>query len=376
MRWWYTIRDAILGRGYRWVVKPIFFRFDPERVHNALVNTGARIGRTAVGRGLIRLGFFYHHPMLVTTIAGMKLSSPLGLAAGFDKEAVLSDIVPELGFGFITVGSITGTPGPGNPKPRLWRLPKSRGLVVHLGLNSSGAENVGARLLRHASRIPRGISIARANIPGTDAIEEGIADYVRAARALQQCGAYWEVNISCPNTTGGEPFTVPENLDRLLTALRPFLDPKPVFIKVPSNQSFDSYDQIIAIAQRHGVTGWVCTNLLKDRTNPNIVDADVPPRGGISGQPLRLTADDVIQHFYQATVGQMPIIGVGGVFTATDAYRKIRLGASAIQLITGMIYHGPSVVSEIQRGLVQLLQQDGFSHISEAVGVDAKLARP
>lgn len=369
---WFAIRDWILGHGYRFVVKPIYFRFDPEQVHHALTQAGVRLSRTKIGRGITHAAFYYQHPILKTTVAGMSLRSPIGLAAGFDKEGVLTDILPELGFGFATVGSVTGSPCPGNPKPRLWRLPKSKALLVHLGLNSSGGETIGQRLVRQPSRIPRGISIARANISSTDSIAAGIADYVLAAKQMQNCGAYWEINISCPNTTGGEPFVLPEHLTQLLTALQPYISNQPSFIKVPSNLTHLEYDALIRVAHDHHITGWICTNLLKDHHSQYIVDANVPPKGGISGKVLQATADDVLRYMYQQTQGRMPIIGVGGVFTAEDAYKKIRHGATAIQLITGMIYRGPSVLSEIQRGLVRLLRRDGFTSIEQAVGVDAK----
>lgn len=364
-------RDAVLGGVYRWLVRPLLFRFDAEAVHERVSALGAVLGRSTVTRGLTRAMFGYDHPSLQTTVAGIALTNPIGLSAGFDKEGKLLDILPDVGFGFVEIGSVTGTPSPGNPKPRLWRLPQSQSLVVNYGLNSSGSAAVAERLAGRRGRTPLAVSIAKANIPACDGVAEGIADFVTAGRNLCGVGDIRVINISCPNTTDGGPFTDPTNLDRLLFALDPLLNDLPVFIKLPVDLPLGQLDELLAAAQAHRVTGFICANLSKDRRRTVIRESAVPLRGGLSGKPIEQLANNVLAHVYRRTGGRRPLIGVGGVFTADDAYRKIRLGASLVGLITGMIFRGPSVVSEIKRGLVALLERDGLTSIGQAVGIDA-----
>lgn len=365
-------RDAIIGWLYRHVLKPIFFTVDPEQMHDRMTHVGARLGRLSITRAMTRMMFGFQHPMLHTKVAGMNFTNPVGLSAGFDKEGKLIDILPLVGFGFMEIGSITGSPCAGNPKPRLWRLKKSRGLVVHYGLNSSGSANIGGRLAGKKTSIPLFVSIAKANHPDFDSEEAGIADYVRAATNLQGVGQVRVINISCPNTTGGEPFFDPARLDRLLGSLSEMIHATPTFIKLPVDGTDAEFDGIIETSQRHGITGFICTNLTKRRDGGQIRDLEIPPKGGISGKVVEADSNRVLRYVFKKTEGKMPLIGVGGIFTAEDAYKKIRLGASLVSLITGMIFEGPQVIGEINRGLVRLLQRDGFSSIAEAVGVDCK----
>lgn len=363
-------RDAILGSGYRQVVKPLAFRFDAELVHDRISGLGQMLGRWPLTRQLTRAMFDYDHPLLRTTLAGVALKNPIGLSAGFDKEGRLSDIMPAVGFGFMEIGSITGSPSPGNPKPRLWRLPKSQAIVVHFGLNSSGSQAVADRLRHREFRLPVAVSIAKANLPTMDTVTEGIGDYLQAATNLCQIGQWLVINISCPNTSGGEPFADPKNLDALLAALEPVVRHRPVFIKLPVDLPWAQLDGLIAVAERHEVTGFTCTNLAKDRDPGLITDAVVPSQGSISGKVMEARSNEVLAQVYRRTAGRRPLVGVGGIFTAADAYRKIRLGASAVQLITGLIYRGPSAISDIKRGLVRLLQRDGLSSLQAAIGLD------
>ncbi len=363
-------RNWLLSFGYRRLLKPLFFRVDPERVHDRLTAVGHWLGAHAATRAATRIAFDLKHPVLEQTLAGIHFSNPVGLSAGFDKEGLLTQIMPAVGYGFMEVGSVTGQPCPGNAKPRLWRLPKSRSLVVYYGLKSQGSAAVAMRLRTLRFGFPVGISIAKANLTVTDSIEAGIEDYVRAARDLAGVGDYLTINISCPNTSGGEPFADPRNLERLLLALAPFVKQKPTFIKLPADIKTEEIDAIIAVADRFPITGFVCTNLTRDRRNPKILDSDVPPRGGLSGKIVEEQSNRILRHVRQRVGQRYILIGSGGVFTAEDAYRKIRLGASLIQMITGMIFRGPSVVSEINLNLVGLLKRDGFRSVTEAVGAD------
>lgn len=377
---WWKIRNKVVHWIYKNILKKIFFKMDPEKIHDRMIIMGRRLGRYSLGRWLTRMMFFSADPSLCQRLAGRDFVSPIGLAAGFDKNAELVEILPHLGFGFAELGSVTGEPCPGNPKPRLWRLKKSEALVVYYGLKNDGAEVIsrrmeqslyGARKSRYGKSFVYGLSIAKTNCQQTVECEAGVADYAKAYRVLQDQADYITVNISCPNAFGGQPFTDKKSLDRLLSELDQFYAAKrPVFVKLSPDLSRQEIDDILHVAAMHRVDGFVCTNLTKNRKNQLIREEVVPETGGISGRVVQGLSDDLIAHVYRATGGKKIIIGVGGVFSADDAYRKIRLGANLVQLITGMIFEGPSLISEINLGLVERLRKDGFAHIGEAVGVD------
>lgn len=356
---------------YRHALKPILFQFDPEFVHDRFTAIGQLLGGSTPLRAATRALSTYEHPMLHTTVAGMHFANPIGLAAGFDKNAHLTDILPAVGFGFAELGSITGKPCPGNPRPRLWRLPQSEALVVYYGLKNDGADAVAARLRGRSFAFPVGISAAKTNDRETCDTDTAVADYTHVVRTFADIGDYFTINISCPNTYGGEPFTDPARLDALLTSVDAVAQ-KPVFLKLAVDLSPAQVDAILTACESHRIAGLVCSNLTKNRANHRIKDAHVPEKGGISGRAVQQLADEQLRYIAKHTQQKYVLIGVGGVFTAEDAYRKIRLGASLVQLITGMIFRGPQAIGQINRGLVQLLQRDGFSSVSEAVGADVR----
>jgi dihydroorotate dehydrogenase subfamily 2 len=358
----------IISLLYRRTLKPLFFAFDAEDMHDRFTNIGALLGSTPLGRMATRIAFRYQHPALRTIVAGIRFENPVGLAAGFDKNARLTNILPDVGFGFEEVGSITGKPCAGNPRPRLWRIPSAEALRVYYGLVNDGADAISARMRGAVFRFPIGISAAKTNSPLTVEPEAAIADYCHVVEQFRGIGDYLTVNISCPNAFGGQPFTDPNLLERLLTRVDQLADlpdgkaGKPVFLKLSPDLSEQQLDALLDVSARHRVDGFVCTNLTKD-----------DQRGGISGKPVRHRSDAQIEHVYRKTNGQKAIIGVGGIFSAEDAYRKIRKGASLVQLITGMIYQGPQLIGDINRGLVRLLKRDGFTAISQAVGADVSM---
>lgn len=364
-------RNAIIHFFYRHVLKRVFFRFDPEVVHDRMMAVGKRLGQIRLLNKLTAIALCYQHPALEQTVAGLHFKNPLGLSAGFDKNAELTAILPAVGFGFAELGSITGEPCAGNAKPRLWRLKKSQGLLVYYGLKNDGSEEISRRLTGKKFSIPMGISVAKTNCEGTVDTDAGIQDYVKAYRAFANIATYFTINISCPNAFGGQPFTDQERLSKLLAAIDAVRSPQPIFLKLSPDLTRPEIDAIIEVARRYHITGFICTNLTKNRRNEKIADANLPEHGGMSGKIVAHLADDLISYIYQKTKREFIIIGCGGVFTAADAYQKIRKGSSLIQLITGMIFEGPQVISEINRGLVELLKKDGYKNISEAVGVDA-----
>ncbi|OGY21185.1 MAG: dihydroorotate dehydrogenase (quinone) [Candidatus Woykebacteria bacterium GWB1_45_5] len=355
---------------YKAVFRPIFFRVDPETIHDQMIQSGRFFGSSLLTRKFIAFLFSYSHKCLEQRILGIKFSNPIGLAAGFDKDGVLTDILPSVGFGFAEVGSITGEPCEGNPRPRLWRLTKSKGLVVYYGLKNAGCERIAQRLKKKTFKIPIGINVAKTNSPKTVEIAGGINDYVKAYKKVADIGNYFAINISCPNAYGGQPFTDSKSLDALLDEIDKIPTKKPIFIKISPDLRREEIDQIIKVSREHHVNGFVCTNLTEDRKDMKLVDKSVPKIGGISGKPVENLANDLISYVYQKTKGEFVIIGCGGIFSARDAYKKIKLGASLAQLITGMVFEGPQVISEINQGLVSLLRKDGFENISEAVGID------
>lgn len=362
-----------LSRGvevaYYHLLKPLLFLRDPEAVHDVFTRVGIMLASLPVAQRLIRGTFRYDDDILVTTVAGIHFQNPIGLAAGFDKNARLTDILPDVGFGFGELGSITGRPCAGNSGTRLWRLPKSRGLVVYYGLKNDGADSIANRMRRAQFRFPIGISAAKTNSKETIDTNVAIDDYAYVVASFRGIGDYYTINISCPNAFGGEPFTDPTRLDALLTRIDALAD-KPVFLKLAVDLSHTELDAIIAVCDAHRIAGFVCSNLTKLRKNEKIVERSVPEKGGISGLPVQKLSDEQVRYVYQKTKGKYAIMGVGGVFTGEDAYRKIRLGASLVQLITGMIYRGPQAIGQINAELAALLRRDGFKNVSDAVGVD------
>ncbi|MFA6522600.1 MAG: quinone-dependent dihydroorotate dehydrogenase [Patescibacteria group bacterium] len=357
----FRIRNVIGLLGYRILAKPIFFRFDPEVIHDFFTSVGEFLGSHPVTRALTRGFFDYSHSALTQSIGNITFKNPVGLAAGFDKNARLMRILPAVGFGFSEVGTVTGLPCAGNAKPRLWRHAGEQSLRVYYGLKNDGCDVIANRMAGRIVGIPVGVSIGKTNDVCTVETGAGIADYLKAYRAFEFIGDYITLNISCPNAFGGEPFTDAARLDALLTAIDPIKFNKPHFLKMSPDLSHEELDAIIAVATRHGITGFISTNLTKKHDHG---------QGGISGAPIREVSNAQIKYIYEKTNGQCVIIGCGGIFSAADAYEKIKNGASLLELITGMIYEGPSVISEINRGLVELLEADGYTNISQAVGAN------
>jgi len=345
---------------------------NPETTHDMVSFTGKVLGTNFLTRKLLKLNFAYKNKILNQKILGINFKNPIGLSAGFDKDAELTNTIPNVGFGFQTIGSITGEKCEGNPKPRLWRLKKSKGLVVYYGLKNIGCEKVLKRLKNKKFSIPIGVSVAKTNCKKTANTQDGIKDYVKAFKTLKDIGSYNEINISCPNAYGGEPFTDPKKLDALLSEIDKIKTKKPTFIKMASDLTKKEIDEIIKIVEKHKINGFTSTNLTKSRDNEQILEKEIPKEGGISGKPVYKLSNEQIGYIYKKTKGKYVIIGCGGVFTPEDAYEKIKEGASLVSLISGMIFEGPQVVSEINQGLVKLIIQDGHNKISDAIGFNHK----
>jgi len=357
------LKTQVIRRLYQLVLKPILFRFDPEDVHDVMTNLGSKLGQFKISRFITRSLFDFKHANLEQTIKGIRFENPIGLAAGFDKNANLLTILPDVGFGFEEIGSVTGEPCSGNARPRLWRHPNEKSLRVYYGLKNNGAKAIAKDMDNRIFRFPVGISLAKTNCAATVETDAAIADYLNAYEAFHKIGDYVTINISCPNAFGGQPFTDTVRLDRLLSAIDRVRDARPIFLKLSPDLSESELQAIAEVALTHKIDGLITSNLTKEHTHGD---------GGLSGKAVEAKSIAQLVYLRKQFGSTFILIACGGVFTVEDAYHRIRHGASLIQLITGMIYQGPQVIGEINRGLAALLERDGFNSISDAVGIDLK----
>ncbi len=353
---------------YKNVLKPIFFREDPEKVHERITKTGVFLGNHALTRAIVRSMFYYKHHALQTTVAGIKFENPVGLAAGFDKNARLYNILPEVGFGFAELGSVTGEPCEGNSKPRLFRLPQEKSILVNYGLCNEGSLAISARHANTKFRMPIGFSVAKTNDPKLST-EEGIQDYRKAFIKMHPLGAYTTINVSCPNTCDGQTFGHPENLEPLLKTLSKETHLKPVFLKIKPDMNDKKLAEVIEIVEKHPwIAGFIISNLTNNREELKTTKQEIDKlslKGGLSGLPVQKKSNEAIKFVHKNS--DKLIIGCGGIFNGNDAYEKIKNGASLVQLVTGLIYEGPLIVSKINRELVDIIQQQGFSNINNLI---------
>lgn len=365
---------------YSKIIRPLLYRFSPDTIHDIVAGGSEFASRVPVLCHFLRAYFRVDHPTLGTTVDGVDYPNPVGLSAGFDKQGQYLHFEDCFGFGFAEIGSITGREYHGNAKPWVRRMVRNHSLVVNFGLKSHGVERVAQRLAATHVRMPYGVSVAKSNQP--DCIgEAAIADYVYVYTRLKDLGGYATINLSCPNTPDGTPFSEPTALEPLLHALaqarEKYAIRKPTYLKLNPDIATEKLDQIVELTHRYHMQGLVIGNLLKDKPRAHALldhpdDHNMDWPGGISGKPVRQVATDAIRHVYRKTQGSLTIIGTGGIFTGDHAYEKIRAGASLVQLITGFIFGGPATIRNINKRLLELLRQDGFTNISQAVGADHK----
>ena len=362
---------------YSRILRPLAFRGDAERIHNLAIRAAEAASGSPLFCRLLSAQRAEISPRLRCTVAGLEFQHPLGLAAGYDKNGRGIPLWAALGFSHIEIGSVSADPSAGNPMPRLWRLPDDRGLIVNYGLPNEGSERVAARLTGVRAPVPIGINIVNTNhgpqaAPATD--DAIVDDYVRSIRQLERHASYVMLNLSCPNTSGGRSFVSDSRRVRLLLeAVRDAAPVKPVFLKVapfPSPQAVDAF--LEEVDQVPFVRGFGI-NLPPGKPVPLSTPAaalgEMP--GAVSGLPCQAIMDAAGAELYRRMDRKrFVLIATGGIFTAQDAYRKIRQGASLVQLLTAFVYEGPAVVRRVVHGLEQLLARDGFRHVAEAVGVD------
>ena len=358
------------------LVRPFLFTLSAERAHH--VGSGLMDLALAPSpvRSLVRSAAAVHDPALEVERFGIRFPNPVGLAAGFDKTGELFNALGALGFGHVEIGTVTALGQPGNPRPRLFRLPDDHALLNRMGFNNPGAEAVARRLRATPIEPVLGINLGKSK---ATSLEEAAGDYLRSLELLEGFARYVVVNVSSPNTPGLRQLQDAAPLRELLRALHARGGelaaarggiPRPLLLKIAPDLGDAQVDEAAAIAVEEGVAGIVAANTTVSRAGLRTPAARVEAlgAGGISGAPLRMRAREVVSRVWTATGGTMPIVGVGGVFTADDAWELIRAGASLVQLYTGFIYRGPLVAREICLGLSARLRRDGVRSLDEAVG--------
>lgn len=364
----------LTGLAYRTLVKPILFLFPADQVHALFLRWGRRFGRFGFIKYIVKRMWRYDEPILEQTLAGLHFTNPVGLAAGFDYDADLVELLPSIGFGFHTVGTLTHERYDGNPPPMLGRLPKSKSLLVNKGFKNESVGKVLSGMSADVREAPRGVSIGatnRAYRDYYDMISDIIAGFGDAERFAHF--DYYELNISCPNLLNIQniqpQLASAEGLRRMLDRFDQLAPKRPVFIKMPLERTESEMQSLIdAIVPHVVIKGLIFSNLAKDRANP-VFDAEEiqhAGRGNFSGKPVERQSNAMIAFVRRKYGNRFVLVGTGGIFTAEDAYRKIRLGASLVQLITGMVYGGPQTIGQINRGLARLLKRDGYRSILEA----------
>ncbi|MBI4973566.1 quinone-dependent dihydroorotate dehydrogenase [Candidatus Roizmanbacteria bacterium] len=367
----------ISGFVYQHFLKSIFFLIDPEVVHVSMVGMGELMGTFSLKRKLITAFLKIQNKKLEQNIASIHFANPVGLSAGFDYEVRLTQILPSIGFGFETVGTITNSSYEGNTRPMLGRLPKSKSLMVNKGFKNLGAGETMRRMSRLHFEMPVGISIGRTNGKKNMTQKQSVEDVVRAFTLFEKSRvrhSYYELNISCPNLYGNISFYPSQNLKQLLSEVQKLKISRPVFVKMPIEKSDKEVKEMLKIISEFSfIKGVIFGNLQKDRKDPSLDPEEVKKFkvGYFSGKPTERRSNELIKLSYRLYKKRFIIIGCGGIFSAKDAYKKIRLGASLVQLITGMIYQGPGLIGQINLELLDLLKRDGLKHISEAIGRDS-----
>lgn len=361
---------------YSSILKPIFFKMDAEKAHHLVIDGLAFGGKIPGMNGLLNMMYGVKHaPELETELFGLTFPHPIGLAAGLDKNGKCADGFSSIGFGFAEVGTITPEGQPGNEQPRLFRLPADEALINRMGFNNEGTAAM-ARYLKQRKiyRIPIAVNIGKNKVTPNEKAHE---DYEACIRALYAHGDFFVVNISSPNTQGLRDLQHGEELRKLLQAVTAEMNSqsnrlgsqtKPVLVKIAPDMTDEELADTVDTIMNSGISGIIATNTTLSRAG--LQHANASEAGGLSGKPLCERSTEVIRAVYKRTGGQIPIIGSGGIFSAQDAYDKIRAGASLVEIYTALIYKGPGVLRELTNGLIDCLHKDGYRNIAEAVGAD------
>ena len=340
---------------YKTLLKPLFFLRKPEEAHHLTVGLTKFIFNLPVVSSVVNSIFELDDPRLEREVFGLKFKNPVGLAAGFDKDAKVIDEMAMLGFGFIEIGTLTPKPQEGNPLPRLFRLPQDESLINRMGFNNGGVLEAVERLKTRKSDVLIGGNIGKNKITPN---ENAVDDYLFCLEALHGYVDYFVVNVSSPNTPNLRDLQEKEPLKRLLQAVKSANDkksnPKPILLKIAPDLTDGQLDDIVEIVRETGIAGVIATNTTIDRSKLITPQAEVESigAGGVSGKVLSRRSTEVIRYLHQKSKGEFPIVGVGGIFSAEDAIEKLEAGASLVQVYSGMIYEGPSLIKKIKKGLL------------------------
>lgn len=342
---------------YKGLIRPLLFRLPPERAHYFTFDVLRLLHKIPGMGGLFRALFSYRNPVLERELFGLKFPNPVGLAAGFDKDARLIDELSNLGFGFVEIGTITPKAQPGNPMPRLFRLPKDQSLINRMGFNNGGATAAVERLKRRKSGIIVGGNIGKNKATPNDRADE---DYLACFRQLFDHVDYFVVNVSSPNTPNLRDLQEKEPLKALLSRLQKENDQqakrKPILLKIAPDLTNEQLDDVVEIVMDTRIDGVIATNTTISREGLSTAEQQVNAigAGGLSGRSVRRRSTEVIRYLHTKSGGRFPIIGVGGIFTAKDALEKLRAGAALVQVYTGFVYEGPAMVKRINRVLASV----------------------
>jgi dihydroorotate dehydrogenase len=356
-------------------IKKYLFTLDPEEAHERTI-AALRFSEKTGGTSLLRQLFRFSDECLASEIWGLRFPNPVGLAAGFDKNAEVYHALAALGFGFVEVGTITPLAQSGNDKPRLFRLVEDKAVINRMGFNNHGAVAASKNLVDFTrADVPIGVNIGKNKITPNEA---AASDYEKCLERLYPYGHYFVINISSPNTPNLRDLQQTESLRELIKAIRQKAneleqrgaEPKPILLKVAPDMSDEQMLDVVQLAAAEGISGIIATNTTISREGLT-THTHSKETGGLSGRPLTERSTAWIKEIYQTVGNQVPIIGVGGIFNGDDAYKKIRAGASLVQVYTGMIYEGPGIVKAINKRLAELIKRDGFTNISQVVGVDS-----
>jgi len=365
---------------YRSLLRPILFRLPPETAHDLALHFLSLTLGPAVTRNLVA-NRFKNDLFGELRRFGLSFSNPVGLAAGFDKDGVALQPLAALGFGFIEAGTVTYHPQPGNQRPRLFRLPQDKALINRAGFNNKGAAAFAEQLSTHRPRCVLGVSIGKSRAARDD---EAVEDYLKSFEIVYPVADYIAVNVSSPNTPGVRELQNPDQMETLLQALqdrnhelskeKALAGPIPLVIKLSPDLEHEQLEQIVGVARQTKIAGIIAANTTVERPGLRTLATQVASfgAGGLSGAPLRSRSTAMIASLYNLTGGEIPLIGVGGIFTAEHAWEKICAGASLVQLYTGFIYEGPGIAREINEGLKKIMTANGFHSLDEAVGSCAK----
>jgi dihydroorotate dehydrogenase len=359
---------------YRHCLLPILFAQDAERAHDFTLKILSRVSRRPVA--CTATGSFFFAPSLPVEFFGLKFPNPVGLAAGMDKFAAAVPVWEKIGFGFCELGGVTWHAQPGNPPPRMFRARADGAIINRMGFNNPGAEVLAQTLAdwRKRGRWPNhpvGINLGKSKVTP---LEKAAADYANSFRVLREHADFFVVNVSSPNTPGLRQLQDKAALDEILAAIQEIQksgDRRPaLLVKVAPDLSFEALDEILELAAARNISGIVATNttITRPKTNDSNSRTIYSETGGLSGKPLRARSTEIIRHIFKQTRGQLPIIGVGGIFNANDAWEKITAGASLVQIYTGMVYEGPGLPKKIISALVQRMKREGLRNLKEAVG--------